>query len=85
MVRSDLRKREKKILLILSDGQERFVLQLVEAFGGGLSIRGVIYVYLARLEDLGLVGRQMEVLAEDTERPPRPLYRITDEGRKAIT
>jgi len=58
-------------------------LQLVEASGRKLA-RGGIYVTLGRMVDKGYLKTEKEVKEADYPGLPRPIYKLTGLGRKAL-
>jgi DNA-binding PadR family transcriptional regulator len=67
--------------LVAAAGSETYGLEMVKSSGGALKM-GTVYVILGRLQDKGFVESRREELPEDTQRPPRRLYKITGTGRR---
>lgn len=79
---SDPHRAQRAILKLLADGRWWYGLDMVEASNGDLQ-RGVIYVWLARLEEDGLVQRRMEPEPCDPGFP-RHQFRISGAGRREL-
>jgi DNA-binding PadR family transcriptional regulator len=71
------------ILRLLTDEGDLYGLELVERSGGALK-RGTVYVTLTRMEEKGLV-RALRDPAEGAHAGlPRPRYRVTALGARAL-
>src|SRR5438105_4091209 len=73
--------KEALILEYLIQGGETYANEMSKASTGRLP-RGTVYVYLARMEDRGLVESRPEAENEPTIGLPRRLYRVTGKGQK---
>lgn len=71
------------ILGLLQAHGELYGLQLVELSAGGLK-RGTVYVTLARMQNKNLVRARVERDPSTHAGLPRPLYRITALGERAL-
>jgi DNA-binding PadR family transcriptional regulator len=74
---------ESIILGLLVDGGDLYGLELVERSQGALK-RGTVYVTLARMEDKGFVRAHRDKNAEGHPGLPRPRYRVTAQGARAL-
>jgi PadR family transcriptional regulator, regulatory protein PadR len=74
--------KEAVALELLRGGREMYGLEMVRASNGAL-LRGTIYVLLDRLEDKGWVSSRVEKQS-DQSGMPRPRYRITGLGQRAL-
>ena len=74
---------ERLILELLSDGDELFGLQMVEAAAGRLK-RGTVYVTLGRMQEKGYLESRQEELARGAIGLPRRLYRPTAYARRVL-
>jgi PadR family transcriptional regulator, regulatory protein PadR len=75
--------KEALILSLLAKGDPLYGLQLVE-LSEGLLKRGTIYVTLGRLQDKGLVRASTDGDPSGHPGMPRPRYRITAHGSRAL-
>ena len=72
------------ILELLSDGGERYGLEMVALSGGTLK-RGTIYVTIGRMEDKGYVTSTLsERESAQPPGPPRRVYRATANGLRVL-
>ena len=72
---------ELTILELLDEGGEWYGLDLVKRSNGRLQ-RGVVYVWLQRLEEQELVTSRVEDDTDPRIGAPRRLYRITPKGSR---
>jgi DNA-binding PadR family transcriptional regulator len=70
--------------LLLTEGAEKFGLQLV-AEGDGALARSSIYVVLDRMQQKGLIESRAEEKVPDRPGIPRRMYKLTGKGRYAMT
>lgn len=77
-----LSRMEELVLQLLVAKGELYGLQLVEE-SRGLLKRGTVYVTLDRMEDKGYVKSRKEAAPKHAGLP-RPLYKATGEGRRAL-
>ena len=75
--------KELLILELLISKSEMYGLQLVEVSEGRLK-RGTVYVTLGRMEDKGFVESRREAPQPGTPGLPRPHYRATGLGQRAL-
>jgi PadR family transcriptional regulator, regulatory protein PadR len=75
--------KESLVLSLLAEHGDLYGLQLV-AFAQGQLKRGTIYVTLGRMQDKGLVRTLQDASSESHAGMPRPLYRITALGSRAL-
>jgi PadR family transcriptional regulator, regulatory protein PadR len=83
MVLPTITRKESVILELLSGGQEKYGLEMVEASGGELK-RGTVYVTLQRLEDKQFVSSRQEARPAPEVGIPRRLYQITSLGERVF-
>jgi DNA-binding PadR family transcriptional regulator len=69
--------------LVSAPGSETYGMEMVKASDGALKM-GTIYVILDRLHRKGFVDSRREELPQDTQRPPRRLYKITGTGARVL-
>lgn len=75
--------KEALVLSQLATHGELYGLQLVGLSKGKLK-KGTVYVTLARMEDKGLVRSLRDQQPEDHAGMPRPRYRLTASGERAL-
>jgi len=73
--------KERLIMALLADGDnaEQYGLSLMKASQGKLK-RRTIYIYLARLEEKGLIESRKEEREPKARGLPRRLYKLTSSG-----
>jgi DNA-binding PadR family transcriptional regulator len=75
--------KEALVLSLLAEQGTQYGLELVERSGGRLK-RGTVYVTLGRMQDKGLVQVLVDANPEGHPGMPRPRYRITASGERAL-
>jgi DNA-binding PadR family transcriptional regulator len=75
--------KEALVLELLATEGDRYGLELVALSEGALK-RGTIYVTLARMQDKGMVKALSDQAAGDHAGMPRPRYRLTAQGQRAL-
>jgi DNA-binding PadR family transcriptional regulator len=75
--------KERLILELLSSGEERYGLEMVDASGGRLK-RGTIYVTLGRMEDKGFITSRLSDEPTPGGGLPLRLYQPTALGRRVL-
>lgn len=75
--------KESLVLSLLASHGELYGLQLVGLSKGKLK-KGTVYVTLSRMEDKGLIKSLRDQQPEGHAGLPRPRYRLTAAGEKAL-
>ncbi len=70
-------------VLLASHPKEMYGLEIVKASEGRVG-RGVVYVYLERLEDSGFVASREAEVSDPRVVIKRRLYRLTDKGHRKL-